>query len=162
MSFIFICCSICPKLDDSLRWKMSCLHSEVRNVLLASLKDMEETEYFLACYELHFYMLLHLSPTRWYMQMKNVLTPLRSQERPLSFLKEHGGDRVLPGMLWASFFICCFICPQLDDTCRWKMSWIHSGFRNVLLASLKDMEETEYFLPSYELHYLNAASFVPN
>ena len=27
-------------------------------------------------------MLLHLSPTRWYMKKKNVLTPLRSQERP--------------------------------------------------------------------------------
>ena len=93
---------------------------------------------------------------------ENVLPPLRSQERPLSFLKGHGGDGVLPGMLWASFLICCFICPQLDDTCRWKMSWLHSGVRNVLLASLKDMEETEYFLPSYELYYLNAASFIPN
>ena len=36
--------------------------SGVRDVLLASLKDMEETEYILACYELHFFMLLHLSP----------------------------------------------------------------------------------------------------
>ena len=26
-------------------------------------------------------------------------TPLRSQERPLSFLKGHGGDRILPGIL---------------------------------------------------------------
>ena len=38
------------------------------------------------------------------------------------------------------------------------MSYLHSGVRNFLLASLKDMEESEYFLPSYELHYLNGAS----
>ena len=109
-----------------------------------------------------FYMLLHLSQTRWYMKKKNVPTPLRSQERPLSFLKGHVGDGVLPGMLWASFLICCFIYPQQDDTRRWIMSWLHSGVRNVLIASLKDMEETEYFLPSYELLFLYATSCVPN
>ena len=42
------------------------------------------------------------------------------------------------------------------------MSWLNSGVRNVLLASLKDMEETEYFLACYELHFLYAASIVPN
>ena len=41
------------------------------------------------------------------------------------------------------------------------MSWLHSGVRNVVLASLKDMEEMEYFLACYELHLLYAASFVP-
>ena len=46
-----------------------------------------------------FYILLHLSPPRCYMKKKNVLTQLRSQERPLSFLKGHGGDEVLPANL---------------------------------------------------------------
>ena len=36
--------------------------------------------------------------TRWYKKKKEVQTPLRSQECPLSFLKGHGGDGVLPGM----------------------------------------------------------------
>ena len=111
----FICCYICPQVDDTGRWKMSGLH----------------------CL-------------------------LRGQERPLSFLKEHGGDGVLPGMLWALFLICCFICPQLDNKWRRKMSWLHSGLRNVFLPSLKDMDETEYFLACYEIHFLYVASFVPN
>ena len=36
---------------------------------------------------------------------ENVLTPLSSQKHPLSFFKGHGGDRVLPGMLYAYSFV---------------------------------------------------------
>ena len=126
--------------------------SWVRNVLLASLRTLRRRSTSCKVVSFIFYMPLHLSQTRWYMKKKNVLTKLRSQERPLSFLKGHGGNGVFPAKLWASFFICCFICPQLDDTCRWKMSYLHSGVRNVLLTSLKNMEETKYFLTSYELH----------
>ena len=113
----FICWFICPKLDDTWRRKMSWHHSGVRNVQLASLKDMEETEYFLACYELYFFICCLIFPKLDYTQWrKNVLTPLSSQERPLSFLKGHWNEEVLPGMLWASLFICCFTCPQMNDT----------------------------------------------
>ena len=34
--------------------------------------------------------------TRWYMKSEKRLAPLRSQERPLSFLKGHEGDVALP------------------------------------------------------------------
>ena len=42
-----------------------------------------------------------------------------------------------------------------------KKSWPHQGVRNVLLAFLKDMEETDHFLARQEAEILYAALFLP-
>ena len=42
-----------------------------------------------------------------------------------------------------------------------KKSWPHQGVRNVVLAFLKDMEETDHFLARQEAEFLYAALFVP-
>ena len=72
---------------------------ELRNVLLASINDMEETECFLTSQTLHFLYLASFVPNQMIHEEEKVMSPLRSQERPLSFLKGHGGVGVLPGML---------------------------------------------------------------
>ena len=41
-----------------------------------------------------------------------------------------------------------------------KKSWPHQGVRNVVLAFLKDMEETDHFLARQEAEFLYAALFV--
>ena len=76
---------------------------------------------------------------------EKVMSPLRTQEHPLIFLKGHGGDKALPNKARK---LICYMQLHLGITrgySRRKISRLHQGLRNVLLASLKDMEEMKPF-----------------
>ena len=65
---------------------------------------MEETEHFLASYiKLKFEIQLYCSLTNGFRKGKKLNTALRSQERPPSILRGHGGDGALPGKLEPEF-----------------------------------------------------------
>ena len=75
--------------------------------------------------------------------------PPRTQECPPSFLGGNGGDWANPGKFEIWIFKSSLILTLLIDLWREKSQRFLQGVKNILLASLEDIEEMEHFLASY-------------
>ena len=83
-----------------------------------------------------------------YEEYKSEIPP-RTQECPPSFLGGNGGDWANPGKLESWNFKSSLISTFLIDLWREKNQRFFQEVKNILLASLEDIEEMEHFLASY-------------
>ena len=107
-------------------------------------------------------MKLPLGQLRWCSMKTEFPNPPMIPERPLGFLKGYGRHGALPDMISqeADFSDLASFRPIKMRFNENKFP-LYPGFRNILLAFLKDMEEMGHFLIRQEADFSDVASFRP-